>query len=111
MANPYDNVGMVPDTQVRQALVGAMDTDPEHAAQVARISRQTGAPYEAVGDYLPEIEKSQKLGYYAELLKGHPVTSQFIQSKANAGVSHDDLDNLTGFERAARPFRAMAAGI
>ena len=48
--NPYSLETIQGEARVdlRRSLLGAMDIDPDQAARTVRLSRQVGAPYEAV---------------------------------------------------------------
>lgn len=109
--NPYSIETIQGEARVdlRRSLLGAMDINPEQAARTARLSRQVGAPYEAVQANLPEVERSAKLDEYERMLAGAPKLEAFMRNPQNAQIAHDDVENLGTVERVARQFFGSAA--
>lgn len=84
--------------------------DPDRAAKVLDLSRQTGQPQEYVNSHLDALSKQLNVTpeFLADLEKKNPGTTKFLQNPENLAVFQDDLKNLAEheniFKSAARGF-------
>ena len=93
--NPFAQQALQDDARMdlRRSLLGAMDTNPEEAARATHLSRQVGAPYEAVQANLPQVERVARLDEYERMLAGAPKLEAFMRNPQNAQIAHDDVEN------------------
>lgn len=109
--NPYSLETIQGEARVdlHRSLLGAMDIDPDQAARTVRLSRQVGAPYEAVQANLPEVERSAKLDEYKRMLAGAPKLGAFMRNPQNAQIAHDDVGVLSRTENVLQEWAGPAA--
>ena len=104
--NPYSLEAIQGEarTDLRQSLISTEEVNPDQAAHAARLSRQVGAPYDAVQANLHDVEQKTKLDAYERMLANSPRLEAFMRNPQNAQIAHDDVDNLGGIERVLRQF-------
>jgi hypothetical protein len=83
------------------SLFGAVLKKPDIEAARQRLSRDTGIPPDAIRARPQDAERQAKLQTInpTQLQLGAPRTSSFLAVPENAAVAHDDVENLSTFER------------
>lgn len=113
--NPYDAIPLRDPSDVRGALVSAMNANPDAAGRAARLARQIGSPAAAVEAHLPEVESIVKVDYYAKMIERAPRTEDFLRNPDKARMAHDDVENLSAWESAGQFLKnsgkALASGV
>lgn len=104
--NPYAIGTIEADgrTALRGSLISGQSANPDQTAEAVKLSRKTGAPYEAIQSNLPEIQQGERLDAYEKMLAGTPATRKFLTLPQNAAMANDDVGNLTEVEKAIRGF-------
>lgn len=95
-------------TVLRGSLLSGQSANPDQTAEAVKLSRKTGAPYEAIQANLPEVQQGARLDDYEKMLAGAPATRKFLTAPQNAAMANDDVGNLTAFEEAFA--KALGAG-
>lgn len=101
---------------LRQSLARGMDQNPDEYAKALKLAAKTGVAPAWAKEFGPVIERQRKTDPFAvdELVKRNPKTAQFLGDPDNASVAHDDVENMSGIERAlsyiVNPLRSFAAG-
>lgn len=102
--NKYDAILDAPQTQLRTAVRGALDRDPDQAANVVSLSERTGLPAPIVERNRELVERQDELSRYDALLERSPEVARFLSEPDNAAVARDDVSSLSGLEWATRAF-------
>lgn len=89
-------------TAVRASLYTSLLQSPDVAARAQQLGKRTGLPSDLVLRNLPEVERNAQLDDFDRLLQGSPTLAQWVAEQGNAAIAHDDLENLSGIERAMR---------
>lgn len=107
MPNPYDDL-LQQDTaeRARTTMMSAVDHQPDTEAKLQGLAKQYGMPVDAVRLRQPEVEKRARLDAldYDTLAKQYPMTAGRLTDPAFAAVAHDDVDNMSQFERKLKQF-------
>ncbi|MBH3308343.1 hypothetical protein I5P84_02595 [Pseudomonas mosselii] len=90
----------------RMALSMAAKENPDEQAKIQRLAQLTGLPPDMVARNRSEVERKAKLAAvdYDGLLAKAPVSNRFLTDPINAGVAHDDIDELANVETAFNAF-------
>lgn len=79
----------------RNRAVGALDMDPDEAAQALRLSKYTGVPSTAIAGDIDSFVSDQKAKATSDIVHNNPYIADYINSHPLAAqVSNDDLGNL-----------------
>ena len=103
--NAYDSL-LQNDTaqRVRVSMMDAVDKQPDTEAKLQGLAKTYGMPVDAVRLRQPEIERQARLDAldYDTLANRYPKTANALANPNAAAIAHDDVDNMSGLERAAR---------
>jgi hypothetical protein len=89
------------------SLALSSDRNPDTEATFQRISQRTGIPVESLRlDGAKTAKKQELLQQTQDTTQEAPTTARFLSDPANADVSHDDINSLTGIEGAIARFMA-----
>ena len=103
--NAYDSL-LQNDTaqRVRVSMMDAVDKQPDTEAKLQGLAKTYGMPVDAVRLRQPEIERQARLDAldYDTLANRYPKTANVLANPNAAAIAHDDVDNMSGLERAAR---------
>ena len=120
--NEYDDLianSSQPDP-VQSARAGfsvALDANPDEYAEARRVAQRTGVPVDTALNMPKEIKKRARMGEidFDSMAVTSPATAKLLADIDLAKMSHDDVDNLSGFEQAARFLKnsgkALASGV
>ena len=100
--------------QLRSSLVQSQDETPDRAADVIRLSRQTGIPQDVVGRNYDEIRKHTAIEQapLTEMVRDTPALATWAADPKNAAVSHDDMDKMGALEwLVSMPSRAISQAL
>lgn len=107
-SNPYLQI-LRQDSEgaMRQALLTAVDRQPDAEARLQGLARQYGLPVEAVRLDAGTVERRAKLDAlpYDEIIRSMPATAQLLSDPRQAAIAHDDVENLGGLETLLNSFR------
>jgi hypothetical protein len=89
------------ETDLRLSLSAAVRNQPDTEAKLQKLSQRTGIALDAVRLNAPEVEYRDRLDSfdYERVIKENPKLSAWLADPKNAGVSHDDYDNLSAAEK------------
>jgi hypothetical protein len=100
---------------VASAVLSGVDADAYAAA--AKVAAKTGLPVNTIMGQPAEVAKQTQVGSidFNDLAQTAPATADLLSDYQKAMISHDDVDNLSGIEKAlapvARVSRAVGAGM
>jgi GNAT superfamily N-acetyltransferase len=95
--------------RARVSLGAALDTNPDDAARASALAKQVGLPTEVVERNRPEIERKTKVEEYDALLESSPkLRDRFARDQSFAKQAHDDVENLSWWEKSGRVSTSMA---
>jgi hypothetical protein len=103
--NPYlDLLQQDTETDLRQSMVSAADKQPDVEARLRKLASDYQLPVEAVRLDRETVERKAKLDSvdYLKLAKELPATAAVFKDPNNAAIVYDDLENLTGIEKALK---------
>lgn len=120
--NEYDDLIANPSQPApgQSARVGfsvALDANPDEYAEARRVAQRTGVPVDTALNMPKEIKKRARMGEidFDSMAVTSPATAKLLADIDLAKMSHDDVDNLSGFEQAARFLKnsgkALASGV
>lgn len=116
--NEYDDILNTIDSgaKVGRTLYNAVDANPDAESGLHKISRRSGIPVEALRLDNGAEAKRRIAVEDVEMLPSHsPRVAAFLSDPEKARVSHDDIEGLTGIERAfdmvKRGGRSIAASL
>ena len=90
MANP----------QLRGSLYTAADTSPDEEAHFQKLSKKVGLPVEALRvDRGAEARRLATVQGIEQLPQDAPAAADWLANQENAGLAHDDTENLSMAER------------
>lgn len=101
---------------LRSTLSEAVKVNPDKAAQLTQLSRDTGIPTPAISTDVDAVQSSLNLKNIDvnNLYKTSPFTAGMMSSFDKASISHDDVDALSGIEGALQSVaditRSLPAG-
>jgi len=99
----YQPIGLDVDG-LRSSLSRSLGVQPDHAADIFKISRRTGLDVGTVERNLPEAKRADELARSAEgldaFMQRNPRATTWLRDPANFGLAKDDLDALGGVEQA-----------
>jgi hypothetical protein len=81
------------------SLGSAIGEDPDRAARANVMAAEEGLPPELVESDPDAYARRQTMRNSLEAIEDAPGTTQFLSDPENAKVAHDDVDNLTAYER------------
>src|SRR5574343_1841047 len=105
MPNEYsDLIAEDKTNDLRQSVFVAARQQPDTEAKLQALSERTGVPLDAVRLKPADVELHDRLQSfdYEKAIKESPKLSAWLADPKNAGVAHDDVDNLTGLEKTLR---------
>ncbi len=87
---------------IRSSLTVGSTANPDEEARLQTLSKKSGLPVEALRHTAPEVEKRALVDSvdYDDLMKRSPKVGEWLKEVSNAQVAHDDVQNLSGIERA-----------
>ncbi|MDZ7789737.1 MAG: hypothetical protein U5L08_04435 [Xanthomonadales bacterium] len=94
--------------RARVSLGAALDTNPDEAARGKALAEKAGLPLDVVERNRPEVERKTKLDEYDALLESSPKLRDRLADQEFAKQAHDDLDNLSWWEKSGRISTSMA---
>lgn len=109
MAGIYDDlINEVPTTdQVAKEIEGNVfvnkDTNPDRRAEAIKIANQYKTSVDFVEknfDSFKEESEKKDAGFYDDLVKNYPTSSEILADPTNAGLVKDDMDSLKKIEGA-----------
>ncbi len=95
------------DALLRASISSALQSNPDQFARAKSLADETGLPPAVVERNLPVVEQSSNVNRYEQLLRDNPRLADSMRNVNFAKLAHDDLDNLSGFERAAAWGRSL----
>jgi GNAT superfamily N-acetyltransferase len=92
-------------TRLNATMSQAVIQNPTQTAKVRDLSRRSGIPAQAVESDIPSVETHLKLKNINldDMVRTHPVTSDYLSQYDNAAVAHDDIDTLKNLESLMNP--------
>lgn len=90
------------NVNVKTNLANAHDTNADDFAKVLDISKQSGLPSKTVERNRKEVELKVNLGEMDKTLINSPAVREYFTDEDSTKVAHDDIENLTGIEKAYR---------
>lgn len=106
--NEFDSVDLsvidFPDkpNPIQDAYHQTMKVKPDEAAQVVKLSSQTGQPPQFVADNLDAAKKAAAVpsnDYFAEISKKYPGSAAFLSDLKNMVMAHDDIESFKNIEK------------
>ncbi len=93
-----------PALAARASVASALGSNPDTEAELRRVAQRTGVPLDSVRAYPEEVTRRAELGAvdYNALAQDFPTTAAYLADRDNARLAHDDTDNLSTVEAAAR---------
>ncbi len=90
-------------TDLNRSLSISVDKNPDEYARYVRLYQKTGIDPDHLmqdQDTRASVERDQKLGALDmdRLIQTNPRTAKWLSDPKNAGIAHDDVDNLGFFE-------------
>lgn len=97
--------------QLSSSLQLAKEGNADEHARALKAAEKTGIPVDIVKSDLNMVEKDieEHEFDYDALYQNTPKTAKFLMNPDNAGLAHDDIDNLTAFEQAAQSLNTKEA--
>lgn len=89
------------------------DTDPNHNANVFKISDQIDAHPDMVSENIKQAEAATKyksLDYFQRLKQTNPKVTKFLNDPKNMAMSHDEIQNMADHESLINKFGSAASG-
>lgn len=117
-SNPY--LGLIQQDSadnIRFSLQTAVDKQPDTEARLQGLAKQYDLPVDAVRLDTGTVERRAKLDAvdYQTLAKQLPATGNLLADPQKAAIAHDDIDNLSAFEKLLGFWKnnnkALASGI
>lgn len=104
-ADPFSFLKGKPAAQTTYDQVAG--NNPDEVAEVNAISKQTGKPSDFVAANLPVAKQAARYTpeFWAGLERNTPIIAKWAAVPQNMALAHDDLDNLTGIEKAHIAFK------
>lgn len=92
-------------TRLNATMSQAVIQNPTQTAKVRDLSRRSGIPAQAVESDIPSVETHLKLKNINldDMVRTHPVTSDYLSQYDNAAVAHDDIGTLKNLESLMNP--------
>ena len=100
--NEYDDlIKADKSNELRSSMFAATKQQPDQEAVAQKLADRWGLPVETVRAKRPEVEFHDKLESfdYEKAIKENPKLSAWLADPKNAGVAHDDFDQLSGMEK------------
>lgn len=94
----FGSAGRNLSTSLKQSI-GA---SPQDAANVSRLSKESGLPFETVERNRAEVEKANKYKQLniKDIIERSPNTAEFLSDPYKARQTHDDIENMALLEQA-----------
>ncbi len=99
-----------------KSLARGLEQNPDEYAKALKLAAKTGVAPSWAKEFGQVIERQRKTDPFAvdDLVRRNPKTAGFLADPDNASVAHDDVENMSGIERAlsyiVNPLRSFAAG-
>lgn len=109
-ASPYDQILDQQQDMERRRLSGvlgeALKANPDQAAQTQKLAQASGLPVDTVERNADEVTRQERLRRTdtAKLLADSPILARQLMDPDFAKVAHDDVERLSGLEKAFRGF-------
>lgn len=87
------------ETAFRRSFSTALETDPDLAVQVDRLSRRTGLPRVAVENDIGRVQRESRAQEIQAMVERSPVLARQMQDADFASISHDDVEQLSRLEQ------------
>ena len=101
--NYFDNAAFV----AKSATVGAMDDDPEQAAQALDLESETGVPAGQIYGDVDGFNRQYKAHLASQIISENKIVADWLASHPMAPrVAHDDLGSLDATSQAMEPLQA-----
>lgn len=115
--NEYDSLLVEKDDSVSSSLKSSMKVatkkNPDQQSNIIDLSEKSGLPADTVERNTAEVENKLRFeeNDYDELIKTNPVLSKNLADPAFASIAHDDIENLSFWERTGDISRAVPGGL
>lgn len=96
--------------QLRAAMYGSLRTNPDEAAEAARLGEETGLPRSVVERNLDTVRRQARLEKLDRLFDSSPTLARHYQDAGFADLAHDDAENLSHLERLTTAFKRGLTG-
>lgn len=106
--NPYDQLldgdRSAEKKQIQASMFAGTAQDPDRAARVRALSRETNLPEDLVDRNFDTLARKMKVEGtdYDSLIEYSPALAEWLAEPKNAAVAHDDLAGLSYLERQVR---------
>ena len=84
--------------QLRQSLMLSVNKNPDQAAQIERLSQQSGIPQPVVERNLAKVIAESRTKQLQDTARFSPILGQQLTNPEFAQVAYDDVPNLSGLE-------------
>jgi hypothetical protein len=98
------------DVAARLNLMAANKGNPDQAAKDITLGEQTGLPPDTVERNRPTIEQQAKIEQQAQILKGNPALTWWLQDSNAAKIAHDDFEKLDTVHKLFSAWQSGFAG-
>lgn len=95
-------------SKTEQTYNQVSDSDPDKAAAVTKIAKQTGAPEGFISNNLPALQKAQAAppsSFFSQLEDQYPGTTKHLEDPRVMAATHDDLPNMAQHEGLIQKFK------
>jgi hypothetical protein len=86
------------ETVLQQSLMISVNKNPDQAAQLQKLSEQTGMPVELVQRNVAKIVEQERVKTLKEATRLSPVLARQMSDPKFAALAHDDYEPLSGLE-------------
>jgi hypothetical protein len=102
--------GVVADGDIRASMNYAIKNNPESSARQYSLAKDTNLPFQTIRARENEIKQRTEFESldFANLINQFPLTSKQLKDPAKASAIHDDIENLSYFERWTRDLKQSA---
>lgn len=105
----FDLVGGQKDVQKQQlqsSFYKAKDKQPDHSADIQKLSKRSNLPEDFVERNYDELKRqSESKTDYTSLINNSPATATYMSNPYNAATSKDDIEPLSKMETSVRLMR------
>jgi hypothetical protein len=84
-----------------------IDTNPDKAAVAKQLSNSSGLPMPTVERNLDAVAAQEKLRAIQSAMQESPILARQLSDPQFAKLAHDDTENLSMVEKAARGFQGL----
>lgn len=96
--------------QIERSLINANQVDPDRRAKAIELGDKFGVEHGAAEQNLEELQRRENDAKKRQILDNTPVLNGWMRNQENAEVAHDDLENLSLFEKSLDSLRSLFAG-